>query len=239
MNTAKILDFNGDALQGAHNRNPNSAIRLIKRNTYRDLSTVWITPTRDHRLDDQVVFQSWMSLQKPMNQKFSQVCIGGAEIADAYNCAIELILRDDIKWKYMLTVEVDNLPPADGLLKLYENITNYDAVGGLYWLKGEDGAAMIYGNPADAEDPNGFTPQPPIENAIQPCNGLGMGFTLFNVDMFRKMDGPWFNTTALGVAEEFTQDLWFFKKAKQAGFKFASDNRVKVGHLDFETRKIW
>ena len=233
MSTLKLMEFLAPALQGAHNSNPASADRIIKSGSYRDLSTVWVTPTRDHRLDDQVVFQSWMSVLKPMNQKFCQFCIGGGEVADAYNCAVEVILRDAVKWKYMLTVEVDNLPPKDGLLRLYENTDKFDVIGGLYWTKEENGTAMIYGTPDNPDDPDGFIPQPPIGD-IQPCNGLGMGFTLFNVDMFRKMKGPWFVTT-----QEGTQDLYFFENAKKEGYKFASDNRVKVGHIDFQTRKIW
>ena len=37
----------------------------------------------------------------------------------------------------MLTLEDDNLPPPDGLLRLYESIEAgpYDAVGGLYWTR--------------------------------------------------------------------------------------------------------
>ena len=238
MNTAKILDFNAPALQGAHNTSPKAIDRIAKSNAYRDLSTVWVTPTTNHRLDDQVVFQSWMSVQKAMNQKFCQLCIGGAEVADAYNCAVDMILSDGPKWKYMLTVEVDNLPPADGLLKLYESTDKYDVVGGLYWMKGENGTPHLYGGPADPTD---FRPQVPQENAVQPCNMLGMGFTLFNMDIFRKMPRPWFKTSSLedGPDAEFTQDGYFFKTAATHGYKFAVDTRVKVGHIDFDSRKIW
>jgi hypothetical protein len=173
-----------------------------------------------------------MSMFKPMNQKFSQLCIANAEVADAYNAAVELILNDTIQWKYMLTVEVDNLPPRDGLLKLYENAIEFDAVGGLYWTKEENSMPMLYGDPG-GECPNGWQPQPPVKD-IQPCNGLGMGFTLFKTEMFRKMPKPWFVTPPEG-----TQDLYFFEQAKKAGFKFACDTRVKVGHMDFSTRKIY
>ena len=96
---------------------------------------------------------------------------------------------------------------------------------------------MIYGSP---DKPGDFTPQPVREDALQRCNGLGMGFTLFNLDMFRKLPQPWF-VASEGIQHDEcpTQDLFFFNKAAKAGYKFASDNRVKVGHIDLQSRKIW
>lgn len=164
------------------------------------------------------------------------------EVGDAYNTAVELILNHPelSTWKYMLTLEEDNMPPPDGLLKLLETIPGHGAVGGLYWTKGEEGQPMIYGNPQGILN---FIPQLPIPDQIQECNGLGMGFTLFDIDMFRNVESPWFKTRqeytpGEGVAM-YTQDLYFFEKAKKAGYKMASDNRVKVGHLDVENDFIW
>jgi hypothetical protein len=231
--------------QGAHNSDfHNSALRILEGNQYKDLSTVWVTPTPGTTLDLQVVFQSWLALAMPMNQKVQRLGIARGEVGKAYNAAVEMILRDSIQWKYMLTVETDNLPPRDGLLKLYESVDKFDVIGGLYWMKGPLGTAHIYGRPPTQEDPDreiDFKPQVPLPDQLQPCNGLGMGFTLFNVDMFRQIEGPWFKTVdKIGESGfEGTQDLFFFHKAGKAGYKFACDTRVKVGHIDFESRKIW
>jgi hypothetical protein len=237
-NTVGKINF---GTQGRHNQNFDSAVsRIIQSNTYRDLSTVWVTPSPDCKLDLQVVFDSWLPLAMPMNQKIQRVGIGRGEVGKAYNAAVEMILRDSVKWKYMLTVEHDNLPPRDGLLKLYESIDKYDAVGGLYWMKGENGTPMIYGDPANG--PDDFRPQPPRRDTLQPCNMPGMGFCLFNIDVFRKVPAPWFHTADVEDANtnsEFTQDGYFFRKAVTAGCKFAVDTRVKVGHIDLQTRQIW
>lgn len=228
----------GSNIAGRHNSDPTAAARIIQSNTYRDLSTVWVTPSPDGKLDAQVVFSSWLSMSMPMNQKVMRIVIANGEVGKAYEAAVDMILADTVGWKYMLTVEHDNLPPRDGLLKLYESIGEYDAVGGLYWMKGENGTPMIYGDPAE---PGTFRPIPPVENTVQACNMLGMGFTLFNVEMFRKLPKPWFRTADVtdGPDSEFTQDGYFFKKAGKAGFTFACDTRVRVGHLDLVTRHIW
>jgi hypothetical protein len=234
-----IHEFDPASISGTHNIGSKGAERIKKSNIFRDLSTVWVTPTKDHALDDQVVFQSWMSLAKAPNAKFAQWCIANAEVADAYNAAVDVILHDKTPWKYLLTVETDNLPPVDGLLKLYESVDKYDVVGGLYWMKGDNGTPHIYGNP---DEPGTWAPQVPLEDTVQPCNMLAMGFTLFNMDLFRKLPGPWFKTSGPedGV-NQYTQDGWFFKRLfdNKIPYKAACDTRVKVGHIDFETRKIW
>src|SRR6185436_14658679 len=102
----------------------------------------------------------------------------GYEVGHAYNNILVEVLRNPYfaKFQYFLTVEEDNTPPPDGLHKLYESIQEYDAVGGLYWTKGESGVPMIWGDP---KEPNTFIPQPALKDTVQQCNGLGMGFTLF------------------------------------------------------------
>jgi hypothetical protein len=218
--------------------------RLNKGKTFQDLSTVIVCPTRG-AITDRVV-QSWMGLIRPMNQKvIGPIFIRGYEVGQAYNTAVEMILANPelSKWKYMLTIEEDNLPPADGLLKLYEDMEKFDVVGGLYWTKGEGGQPMIYGDPS--VQPVNFIPQKPIPDTVQPANGLGMGFNLFKIEMFKdqKMQKPWFKTLQEFVpglgSRQYTQDLYFYENAGKAGYKFACDTRVRVGHFDASTDVVW
>lgn len=180
---------------------------------------------------------------RPMNQKiFGPLFIEGKEVGAGYQAAVEMILGHPelSKWKYLLTIEEDNCPPPDGLLKLYENIDKFDCVAGLYWTKGEAGQPMIYGDVRSM--PKNFIPQMPRPDTIQECNGLGMGFNLFKLDMFRKMKPPWFRTVqevTQGGARAYTQDLWFFENAGREGFRFACDTRVKVGHYDAQSNMMW
>lgn len=212
--------------------------RLLKGGTYKDLSTVWVVPTRDNNLNVKVA-SAFIGLQRPMNQPcVGPVFIANREIGDAYNEAIEMILADAnlSKFKYLLTIESDNLPPSDGLIKLYEGIQKYDGVGGLYYTKGEGGQPMIYGNPDVM--PRNFVPQVPLPDTIQHCNGLGMGFNLFRLEMFKKMPKPWFRTVQEKGAA-FSQDLWFYNAAAGYGYRFACDTRVKVGHYDAANNMVW
>lgn len=235
---------------GRHNEDLKaSAKRLETSGSYKDLSTIIICPTRG-TIPAKVV-QSWMGLSRPMNQKVIGPLFGiGMEVAEAYNQLIQMILDNPelSKWKYILTIEEDNMPPIDGLLKLYESIegkvngTKYDVVQGIYWTKGEGGQPMIYGDPKVM--PKSFMPQMPIPDTVQECNGLGMGFNLFRLDIFKdpKLRKPWFKTQQEMTNEGFkcyTQDLYFYEDAAKCGYRFACDTRVKVGHYDIQNDIVW
>lgn len=214
--------------------------RLEKEKTYRDLSTVIICPTRG--MIPARIVQSWQGMVRPMNQKVvGPIFMEGMEVGEAYNAAIAMILENPelSNYKFVLTIEEDNAPPPDGLLRLYESIDDYDAVGGLYWTKGHAGQPMCYGDPDIM--PLNFVPQIPKQDTITPCNGLGQGFTLFRLEMFkdkRFTHGAWFKTVQENN-QSYTQDLWFFQKARELGYKFACDSRVKVGHWDNNERIMW
>lgn len=227
--------------EGYHNEKPNK--ENLKKNAYKDLSTICIVPTRG-TIPAKVV-QSWMGLMTPMNQKFLRMFAIGLEVGAAYSSAIEQVLSHPelSNWKYILTLEEDNCPPPDGLLKLYDHMEEYDVIGGLYWTKGVDGKPMCYGKPDVF--PSNFVPFMPDPDTVTRCNGLGMGFTLFKLDIFKnkKLQKPFFETFQKYIpgkgAEGYTQDLKFFENARALGYKFACDSRVKVGHYDFASDQMW
>jgi hypothetical protein len=228
---------------GQHNSDEVASVeRIVRGRIHHDLSTVCVTPTRG-AIDARVV-ESWWEMLTPVNNSFRRIFVRGMEVADAYNTAIERVLADpDLSaMSYLLTLEDDNMPPRRGLLKLYENIHRYAAVGGLYWAKGEEGWPQIYGRPG--EEPM-FAPQPPEPDAIQECNGLGMGFTLFQLEVFRdaRIKRPWFKTLQgnrpSGEPWLITQDLYFFGQLRELGYRVACDTRVKVGHYDVGTGVVW
>jgi hypothetical protein len=227
---------------GRNNANIEAARdRLIRGQTYKDLSTICVVATRG--MIPSKVVQSWMNLASPMNQKFMRIFMEQMEVGDAYNAAIEMILANAelSTWKYVLTLEEDNCPSPDGLLKLYETIQKFDVVGGLYWVKGDNGQPMIYGDPNTM--PKNFIPQLPRVDTVQECNGLGMGFTLFKLDMFRRVPKPWFKTLQEYAPNQgmraATQDLYFFQEAAKYGCRFACDTRVRVGHWDNQNQIMW
>lgn len=183
------------------------------------------------------------SLMYPPNNGVARLLAYGMEVGEAYSTAIEQILAHPelSTWEYLLTIEHDNMPPADGVLRLLERMEanpRFDCIGGLYYTKGEGGVAQIWGDPKDPV-PN-FRPQLPDPNGgLVECCGTGMGFNLWRLKMFKdnRLRRPWFVTQKKdGVA---TQDLYAWMDFRRHGYRCAIDCGVKVGHYDVETDTVW
>lgn len=179
----------------------------------------------------------------PPNQAVYRMAAIGMEVGEAFSNAIsEIIAHPELsQWEYLLTIEHDNIPPADGILKLIKRMEahpEYACIGGLYFTKGEGGVAQIWGDPNDTLN---FRPQMPNPNGgLVPCVGTGMGFNLWRLGMFKdeRLRKPWFKTIA-GAEGVGTQDLYFWGDANKHGYKCAIDCDVKVGHYDMTTDITW
>jgi hypothetical protein len=183
------------------------------------------------------------ALMYPPNNGVVRMLAYGMEVGEAYSTAIEQILvhPELSTWEYLLTIEHDNMPPADGVLKLLERMESnprFDCIGGLYYTKGEGGVAQIWGDPRDPV--LNFRPQLPDPNGgLVECCGSGMGFNLWRLKMFKdkRLRRPWFMTQKKdGIA---TQDLYAWTDFRKHGYRVAIDCSVKVGHYDVETDTTW
>ena len=224
---------------GKHNAETEATIqRLKKSSSWKKLDTVIMFPA-GASIPAKVV-HSWMNLYGPPNNSLVRMPTVGTinmEVGAAFTQTIEWILsHPQLKdYKYLLTIEHDNIPPPDGLIKLQQQMEEhpeYDCIGGLYYTKGPDGVPQIWGDPRDAV--NNFRPQPPVPGQLVECCGTGMGFNLWRLEMFKDPDlrRPWFVTqTEGGVA---TQDLYFWGDARKHGYRCAVDCSVLVGHYDLE-----
>ena len=225
--------------EGVHNADLSTTrARLIKGGSWKRQRCVVIIPSAD-LMPAKVALSLW-NLAFPPNNGVVRILALGQEVGEAYSNAIEQVLmHPDLKdWEYLLTIEHDNLPPADGLIKLIERMDEhpeFSGIGGLYFTKGPGGCAQIWG---DVKDPVlNFRPQPPdTSGGLVECCGTGMGFNLWKLSMFKdeKLRKPWFKTLngkeGLGIG---TQDLYFATDARKHGYRFAVDCSVKVGHLDY------
>lgn len=188
---------------------------------------------------------SWMNLGFPPNNGVVRILAQGMEVGAAYSTAIEQVLAHPelSKWEYVLTVEHDNAPPPDGVLRLLQRLDEHPelaCVGGLYFTKGYGGCAQIWGDPLDPII--NFRPQVPVPNSLQECCGTGMGFNLFRMSMFKdvRLRRPWFKTlTGIEGKGMGTQDLYFWNDARKHGYRCAIDTNVKVGHYDAATDTMY
>ena len=217
-----------------------SGARIIKGGSWKRQNTIIILPSAE-MIQAKVALALW-SLITPPNNGCVRILALGQEVGAAYSNAIEQVLaHPQLKdWQFILTVESDNLPPTDGLLKLLETLEEHKElswVSGLYWTKGPGGVPQVWGTTGDPV--LNFRPQPPKPECVQECCGTGQGFCLYRMSLFKdeRIEKPWFKTEK-GPNGVSTQDLSFASKARKWGHRCAVDTRVKVGHVD-ENGFVW
>lgn len=228
---------------GRHNESLETAsLRILEGATWKKQRVVVIIPAAND-IPTKVAMSHW-GLMFPPNQPVFRMAALGMEVGDAYTSAIEEVLAhpDLSQWEYVLTLEHDNTPPPDGLLKLIKRMDEHPelaCIGGLYWTKGECGVPQIWGDPADPV--LNFRPQPPKAGELVECCGTGMGFNLWRLSMFKdeRLRKPWFKTVASGPEGIGTQDLHFWGDARKHGYRCAVDCDVLVGHFDKATGVNW
>jgi hypothetical protein len=204
---------------GKHNADLDATIKRVTESaSWKKLDTVMVIPA-GAEIPTKVVM-SWLNLYGPPNNSLFRIPTVAAinvEVGEAFSQTIEWIINHpQLKdYKYILTVEHDNVPPPDGLIRLQQKMEEhpeYDCIGGLYFTKGPEGVPQIWGDPRD-----------PINN-----------FNLWRMDMFKDPDlrRPWFKTQKEGGVA--TQDLYFWGDARKHGYRCAVDCSVLVGHYDLK-----
>lgn len=229
-------------LGGAHNADVFRArSRIVEGATWKKQRVVVVLPSAN-LLPAKVALSHW-NIIFPPNQPVMRALALGMEVGDAYSTTIEQIIADAGvgSWEYILTIEHDNTPPPDGLLKLIaamEAHPEYACIGGLYYTKGFEGVPQIWGDPKDPM--LNFRPQPPVPDQIVECCGTGMGFNLWRMSMFKdaRLRRPWFKTIA-GAEGVGTQDLYAWGDFRKYGYRCAVHCGVKVGHYDHENDMVW
>jgi len=240
-----VTDFSGH-----HATNmPETAARLQRGGSWRKQRIVVILPAAD--LVPAKCALSWWNLAFPPNNGVVKIMALGDEVGVAYSTAIEGILAHPelSQWEYILTLEHDNAPPSDGVVKLVERMEQHPEfawISSLYFTKGMEiprtdgtgtsggGVAQIWG---DINDPiPNYRPMPPrTDGGLQECYGTGMGFAIWRLSMFKddRLTRPWFKTkngkNGDGVG---TQDLVFAGDARKWGYRCAVDNSILTGHYD-------
>lgn len=225
---------------GVHNADPDGTrARLMRGGSYKRQRIIVVIPAIAPLPPK--VYLSHCNLAFPPNNGVARILAEGMEVGNGYSQAIVNILNHPelSKWEYVLTIETDNMPPGDGVIRLVEEMEQHpeiSAISGTYFTKGYGGVCQRWG---DVNDPVvNFRPQlPPDPGELGECCGIGMGFALWRLSMFHdtRLRRPWFKTlngtNGEGVC---TQDLFFWGDARKYGYRCAVSGDVKVGHYDFE-----
>jgi hypothetical protein len=226
---------------GFHNSDlPKSTLKIVEGSSWKRLSVVVMLPAAD-MMPSRVAMALW-SLAFPPNQAVHKVLTMGTEVGEAYSNAIAEIVDNPqhpcYDWPYLLTVESDNIPPPDGLVKLLKQAEahpEFMCIGGLYWCKGPEGCPHLWGSPEQDPVVN-YRPQPPRAGQLMEVYGTSMGFNVWRLQAFKdkRLRRPWFKTIDGSEGQGIgTQDLYAWSDFRKHGYRGAVDCSVLVGHLDW------
>lgn len=184
---------------------------------------------------------SMMQLQQPMNRSIRHVYIKGKEVGDARNQIVRHALdyRGLLgeRFSHVFFVDDDVLMPPHALSQLLAH--RKPIVAGLYYAKTTTPQPLILGDAFTGVNTD-WTP-----GDVVPCEAHGMGCTLIAREVFEALgDGPWFQTTneryindqGVPVQWHQTEDVYFLKRAKAAGFPPLVDTGLFCFHYSMAER---
>jgi glycosyltransferase involved in cell wall biosynthesis len=196
-----------------------------------------------------------LNLRMPMNRVIRWFYVVGKEVGHARNEIVEAALSfDDTETvcSHVLFLDDDVLFHPEALNKLLSN--QRDIVSGLYYAKSQVPTPLVlHGDYGGLE--RDWTPGDLVE-----CEGHGMGLTLINADVFRRLrdETPlgvddfgkpnWFTTTRdkaivtpNGVDHAIvnqTEDMAFLTRAKTLGYKPAVDTSSLAFGWHFDAKRM-
>lgn len=235
---------------GKHNEDIEKTIKRLNKSAYWKRQNVIVLIPAANMISAKVALSHWNLIFPPNQQVFRMLCLG-MEVGAAYSEAVEYILNhpDLSKFQYVLTLEHDNVPPPDGVLKLLEHMEankEFSVISMTYFCRGEGGCCQIWGDIRDTNinfrpvSPKTLTEIESTGSALIECYGVGMGAALWRLDMFKdkRLPRPLFKTQASkeGVG---TQDLYFFNNARKYGYRCAVACDTLCGHMDLATGIVW
>lgn len=142
-----------------------------------------------------------------------------------------IIVKSAFDWgaTHLLFLDDDMTFPENTLKILLEQ--NKDIIGSLAFKRKEPYLPVIYKkNPAN---PDRFITITDYEKGIIPVEATGAAFLLVKMDVFRRLKFPWFDFAPDEdhPGELIGEDLYFCKKAKEAGYSIWVDTVHTIGHI--------
>jgi len=183
--------------------------------------------------DDEFVL-NLLEQAPPIHTQILWYFLKDLEVGDARNAVVEFALEAEAS--HVLFRDHDVLGPSNGLNILLRRDT--DVIGGMYCSKQKPPNPLIIKDGAVTMDWK--------FGDVVKCDAIGMGFTLINTDIFRKMEPPWFYTKS-GQEEDSvasycyrSEDVYFcYRMIDELGIYPYCDTSVNCYHYNVHTRALF
>jgi hypothetical protein len=121
----------------------------------------------------------------------------------------------EIDYDYIMWIDSDMIFKPEDFWKLIKN--DVDIVSGCAKMNPNSYALEVYQD------------RLPVNGLIE-VKWVGMAFMLVKKGVFEKVESPWFQTKVVD-GKLVTEDIYFCKKAQEAGYKIWIDPTVNIGHI--------
>ena len=150
----------------------------------------------------------------------------GQSPAKNRNLIIEEAIKNDCT--HVMFIDDDMAFEPDSMMKLAEH-SDLDVVFGLYLLRNFPHYPVIFDEAHSDGKCKFMFLTPDKEGLVEVVNG-GTGFVLIKTDVFKAMEKPWFRLGEI-IKDEWCDDVGFFNRVRQTGFKMYCDLAVRAGHM--------
>jgi predicted SAM-dependent methyltransferase len=177
--------------------------------------------------------QARVSQQFPLVSSAMDKIVLNKPIAEARNEIVEYALTQNAQ--YIFWLDDDVIAPPNSFLRLYNH--QKDIINGVYWSKSSPTMPLLFRGHLEGPYWDWH-----VGDLIE-IDAAGNGLTLVKTDVYRKMQkdlgGPWYSVeygSFPGIVNPLpvgnTEDLYFYWKAKKAGFKIWADTSIQAYHYD-------
>lgn len=184
----------------------------------------------------------------PLNTSVMFMTLKGTETGEARNRIVEDAIK--IKAKYIWFIDDDTAPPSYAIRSLTYaldqqsgELGNAMVCGGIYCSKSDPAAPVVF-----KEEGMGTFWNWKIGEVFE-CGGIGTGCMLIKTELFQYLEKPYFKTVdencdslkegSITFKSQLTDDLYFCRKVRDAGFKILAHGGVQCIHWDISTGRAY
>jgi len=182
---------------------------------------------------------SFAQLNYPMNMNRTLMVIGGEVSDKARELAAERSL--EVNADYLFFLDDDVQVPTNTVRQLIYRLEQADddvmIAAGVYVTKDKFCEPIMY----KGDSRGAFWKWK--QGDIVEVDGVGTGCMMIRTKVLKELSRPWFKVIdnipdgGMEVAHYVTEDLYFCKKVRSAGFKIIVDTDILCGHWDVKTMK--
>lgn len=167
-------------------------------------------------------FHSWIGMKKP---KHSVVFGNRGRQDDIRNSLVNQVLKSDDDFSHILFLDIDHYHHPDTIPMLLSR--KQSIVSGLSFRRSEPYDPIMFKQVGDRfENITKWTDGDLVE-----VDAIGAASLLVEIDVFKKMQSPWFQMNYPFKSGVVSEDFAFCLKAKELGYKIWCDTACTNNHI--------